>query len=144
MHPTHIPPDGAHDAPAPGRARELLRGIADDVKILARDELARAQMELRSSMKVAAGDAAAVVLSGIVALIGLAMLCVSAVTALAPTIPSLTVRLLIMAAAYLLVGGIVAVIFVRRLRRDVVPDLSRTKQEASRTAAVLRQELGHA
>lgn len=102
--------------------------IADDVKTIAGDELQLAKRELGHGMKNAAADAAAIVLGGIVALIGLGMLCVTAVVALAPVIPALWVRMLMMAVLYLVAGSVVAGFYVRKLEgeaRQTVQHLTR-------------------
>jgi fatty acid desaturase len=124
--------------PANGGIGDLLRGIADDVKALARDEASLVKLELSRSAKRAAGDAAAVLLAGLVALIGLGMLCTAAVVALEPVMPSLTARLLLMALVYLAAGGVVAAVFARRLKHDASPDLTRSRHEARRTVSTVK------
>jgi uncharacterized membrane protein YqjE len=126
-----------------GRVGELLHRITDDVKTLAKDELELAKGELQISAKKAAVDGAVVVLGGIVALIGLAMLCATAVAALAPVIPPLWARLLIMAAIYLIAGAVVAGVFAKRLKRDAVPDMTVATYEAKRTLAGAKNTLQH-
>jgi hypothetical protein len=121
----------------------LLHRISDDLKVLARDELELAKGEMQSTAKTAAFEAAAVVLGGIVALIGLGLLCLTAVAALAPVIPALWLRLLIMAAIYIVVGGAVAAIFAKRLRTDAVPDMGVASYEAKRTLKGLTYAVGH-
>src|SRR4051812_3002439 len=86
----------------------LLHRITDDLKVLAKDELELAKGEMQTTAKTAAFEAAALILGGIVALIGLGLLCLAAVAALAPIIPALSLRLLLMAAVYMVVGGAVA------------------------------------
>lgn len=127
---------------------EVVNRIGRDVKTIASDELQLAKLELTRGMKVAAGDAAAIVLGGVVALIGFGMLCVTAVVALAPVIPSLWVRMIMMAAVYLLLGGVVAGVFVKKLKADANPIKSDTVEEAKATvetiARGLTQEGAHA
>ena len=123
---------------------DLLRGIVDDLKTIARDEAALARLEVSRSMKRTAADTAAIVLAGIVALIGFGMLCVSAVIALEPVIASLTVRLLLMAAVYLVLGGVVAAAFAKKLKRDVAPDMSTVRYEARSTVANMKAAVRHA
>src|SRR5690606_13110880 len=82
------------------------------------------------------------VLGGVVALIGLGMLCVAVVAALEP-VWQLWFRLVLMAAVYLLIGGAVAVYFAKRLQRDAKPDLSRMRESTERTVQSLREELRH-
>lgn len=127
-----------------GRVGELLHRITDDVKTIAKDELELARGEMRHTVKVAAGETAALLLGGIVALIGFAMLCATAVAAMADAIPALWPRLLIMAAVYLVVGGAIAAAFIKRLRRDIKPDLAVPSYEAKRTVAGVKDTLQHA
>ena len=126
-----------------GRVGELLHRITDDVKTIARDELDLAKAEVSKHAKLAAGEAALIVLGGIVALIGFAMLCTAIVVALAPVIASLAVRLVIMAAVYLVVGGVVAGAFAKRLTTDIKPDLAVAAYEAKRTIAGAKESLSH-
>ena len=129
------------DTPPPAHgAGEILHRIADDVKTIARDEVELVSGELAHSAKVAANEAAIVVLGGIVALIGFGLLCVAAVVGLAPLIGSLAVRLVVMAAVYLVIGGAIAGTLAAKLRRDAVPNLSLAIDEAKHTA----QDIKHA
>lgn len=116
-----------------GRVGDLLHRISDDMKTIAKGELELAKGEVQSTAKTAAFEAAIIVLGGIVALIGLGMLCASAVAALEPVISSLALRLLLMALVYLVLGTIVAGIFAKRLKKDVVPDTTVPAYEAKRT-----------
>lgn len=125
----------------PGRFGELLHRISDDLKTIAKDELELAKGEIGSAAKKTAGETAAIVLGGIVALIGLAMLCVSVVVAIDFLIASLAWRLLLMAIIYLVVGGIVAGVFARKLGSDVRPDLKVPAYEATRTVKGAKQAL---
>jgi hypothetical protein len=131
------------DAPpeASNGAREILHRIADDVKTIARDEIELVSQEVTHSAKVAANEAAIVVLGGIVALIGFGLLCVAAVAGLEPVIGSLAIRLLIMAGVYLGLGGALAGTLAARLRRDAVPNLSLAVDEAKRTVEDVRRGL---
>lgn len=111
---------------------ELLHRITDDVKIIAHDEVELVRGELQQTARHAAVDAAAVLIGAIVALIGLGMLCVVVVAALAPVIPPLWARLLIMAGVYLVLGGAIAGGFVSKLKKDAVPHLAAAKYEGQR------------
>jgi hypothetical protein len=126
-----------------GHVGELLHRITDDVKTIARDEIDLAKSEIARHAKLAAAEAALVVLGGIVALIGFAMLCTAVVVALAPWIPSLAVRLIIMAAVYIVVGGVVAGGFAKRLTSDIKPDLSVAAYEAKHTVSSVKESLSH-
>ena len=120
---------------------DLLHRITDDLKVLAKNEVELAKNEVSSHAKIAAFEAALIVLGGIVALIGLGMLCAAAVAALAPVIPSLALRLLLMAAVYLVAGGVVAGIFAKRLKTDALPDTTIPTYEAKRTLAGVKHVL---
>ena len=125
------------------RVGDLLRNIGDDIKTLAKDELELVKGEVASSAKTAAFEAAVIVLGGIVALIGLGMLCAAAVAALEPIIPALSLRLLLMAAVYLVAGGVVAGTFAKRIKKDIVPDTTVAAYEAKRTIAGVKHTLQH-
>jgi hypothetical protein len=116
-----------------GRVGELVHHISADIRTIASDELELAKNELRQHSRAATGDAVVVLLSGVVALIGLGLLCSAAVAALGAVIPPLWLRLLIMAVVYLLAGGLVARAFALRFERDVVPDLSVPAEQARET-----------
>jgi hypothetical protein len=113
-------------------ASELLHRITDDVKIIAHDEVELVRGELQVTARHAAVDAAVVLIGAIVALIGVGMLCMVVVAALAPVIPALWLRLLIMAVVYLAIGGAIAGAFMARLKRDAVPHLAAAKYEGGR------------
>src|SRR5262245_61455092 len=104
-----------NNKPEVGHVGELLQRITDDLRTLAKDEIELVKGEVQHRARVAAGEAALIVLGGSVALIGLVMLCASAVAALHSVIPSLALRLLIMAGVYILAGGVVAGSFGKRL-----------------------------
>lgn len=118
-----------------GRVGALLSRITDDVKTIAHDEIELVRTEVERTAKTAAVEAAVILLGGIVALIGVGMLCVTVVVALAPVIASLALRLLIMSIVYLLVGGAVAASVGVRLKRDMIPDLKVAAYEAKNTIA---------
>ncbi|HEX3765619.1 MAG TPA: phage holin family protein [Kofleriaceae bacterium] len=98
--------------------RDLIRRISEDVRTIARNEIELLRGEARRVATSAAADGAAVVLGGVVALIGLAMLCTAAAVALAPVLPSLALRLVVMGVVYGGIGGSLAASFAVRLRRN--------------------------
>ena len=120
---------------------ELLSHITDDVKTIARDEVELVRTELAHSARTAVTEASVALLGAMVALIGLGMLCVVVVVALAPVIPQLWLRLLIMAAVYIVIGGGVAAGFGKRIATDAAPHLGAAKYEAKRTVAGMRDAL---
>lgn len=125
-----------------GGVSRVLHQITDDIKTIGRDEIELTRLEIQRTARTAAIDAAILVLGGIVALIGLGLLCVVVVVALAPVIPPLWLRLLIMAVVYLVLGGAVAAMFGKRLKRDAVPDLSRPRDQAKQTIHDIKSGLG--
>ena len=123
-------------SPANGDAastRDLIRRISEDVRTITRDEIELLRGEAHRVARSAARDGAVVLFGGIVALIGLAFLCLAAVAALAPVLPSLALRLVVMGAIYLAIGGALATGFALRLRRNAVPDLAVPVREARAT-----------
>lgn len=110
--------------------RDLIRRISEDLRTITRDEIELLRGEARRVARSAAADGAAVLFGGIVALIGLAMLCTAAVVALAPVLPSLALRLVVMGVIYGGIGGSLAASFALRLRRRAVPDIAVPVHEA--------------
>jgi hypothetical protein len=131
-----IPADGGTS-----RVGDLLHRITDDIRVLAKDELELVKGEVQHTAKTAAFETSVVILGGIVALIGLGMLCAAAVAGLAPVISSLALRLLLMAAVYLVIGGVVAGAFAKRLAKDIKPDVAIAGYEAQRTIAGVKTTL---
>ncbi len=119
---------------------DLARRVGDDLTTLAKDHVELARLEIGGGIKRAAGDATLMLLGGVVALIGLAMLCVTAVVAVAPLIPALWLRLLIGAVVYLAIGSGLVYAFARKLRGEDVK-LDRTRREVRQTAQVLKEQV---
>ncbi len=113
--------------------------MGDDLKTLAKDHFELARIEVLGGIKSAAADLTVMLLGGVVALIGLGMLCVTAVVAAEPAIAALWLRLLIGAVVYLVIGGALVYVFARRLRgEDVTPE-----REPRRTVPALEQQVQH-
>jgi hypothetical protein len=112
----------------------LLHRIGDDLKVIARDEVELTRDEIARGAQHAAADVGVTLLGAAVALIGLGMLCAVAVAALQPVIHALWARLLIMAIVYLVVGGVVAGGFAKRLGADV-PHLTVPRHESEAVIA---------
>lgn len=119
----------------------LVQRIGGDLKAIAEDQLALARLELIDGLKEPLADAAAIVLGGVLAIIGFGLACATAVVALEPLIEPLWARMLIMSVAYMAVGALVAGVYIKQLRRDAPPSMSRTKREASRTAEAIKAEV---
>jgi hypothetical protein len=132
---TPIPENGT------SRVGDLIHRITDDIKVLAKDELELLKGEVQHTAKTAAFEASVIVLGGIVALIGLGMLCAAAVAGLEPAIPSLALRLLLMAAIYIVVGGVVAGGVAKKLGKDIKPDTTVMSYEAKRTIEGVKHQL---
>jgi membrane protein len=120
---------------------ELVKRVGDDFGHLARSHAELARAELTSGVKRAAGEAAAVILGGVVALIGLGLLCVSAVVAAAPLVPPLWLRLVLGAMLYMGLGALAVFVFARRLRQEKPLTLEKTRDEVGRTATVLKEQI---
>lgn len=120
---------------------DLLHRITDDVKTIASNEVELAKLELTRSAKKSVKDTAVVLFGAIVALIGLSLLAVVAVVALEPVIPQLWLRLLIMSIVYLSMGGVIAVVFGKKLGTDIKPNLDRPVREAQQTVEAIKEGL---
>ena len=108
-------------SPEPPKVAELLGDIGRDVKTIAVDELELARRKLTAFMEQL----------------------VIKVVALAPVIPALWVRLLVMAVVYIAIGGGTAVLFGRRLASMRGPDLGKQYAEIGETIKAVERGLGH-
>jgi hypothetical protein len=133
-------PGRADDDPATGDVGELLHRIGNDLSIIVRDEVELVRNELKRGAKRAIVEISVGVLSAIVSLIGLGMLCMVVVAALAPVIPALWARLLVMAIIYLVVGGVLAGAFAKRLGGHL-PRFTVPVHEAKATLAGIGEAL---
>lgn len=125
----------------PAKVGDLLKHIGEDVKTIAVSELELARTKLGSYLEQTVMKAAAMILGAFVALVGLAMLCVVVVVALAPVIPPLWLRLLIMAGVYIGVGGGATFLFARKMAAP--PDLDHEVDEVGQTIDKVSQGLQH-
>jgi hypothetical protein len=144
MAPTDENYSGPPEAAQPGRVGELLHRITDDVKAISKEEVELARVEVTRSLKKIAIDLTVLILSGIIALMGVGFLCVAAVDALAPAIEPLWARLIIMGLVYLAVCAALVSYYAKRLKAKIPPDVPRTKAEAKRTVETVKEELRHA
>lgn len=124
---------------------ELARRLVDDVNLLARDHVDLARVELGRGLKKAASEAAGAILGGVVAVIGLAMLCATLVVALAPVIAPLWARMLLCSVLFLAVGGTVTGVLLRKLKTDATPAgaLPHSRHEARTTTHLLKEQVHH-
>ena len=83
------------------------------------------------------------VLGAMVALIGLAMLCTVVVVALAPAIPPLWVRLLVMAIVYIALGAGTVVLCGRRIAAMHGPGLDQQVADLRNTIKAVERGLDH-
>src|SRR5207245_6246958 len=83
---------------------DAVKHVAGDLKTIASDELELGRNALARYLSDVVTKASIAILGAIVALIGLAMLCTTAVVALAPVIDALWLRLLLMASVYIPTG----------------------------------------
>jgi uncharacterized membrane protein YqjE len=126
------------DEQAPG-VTGVLQKVARHGIDLAKDQLALAGAELLQGVREAVVRAALAILAGMVAAVGLGMLCVSVVVALEPAIPSLAARLVLMAVVYLVIGGAATAGVAWRLGRRAKQGLKRTKEEAQETVDAIKE-----
>jgi membrane protein len=119
---------------------DLAKRVGDDFATLAKSHVELARTELSSGVKSTAIDAGAIVLGGIVALIGLAMLCTAAIAGAEPLIPALWLRLVLGAVLYMGLGAALIGVFVKRLRGEPL-NMKRTRTEVERTAHALKESV---
>ncbi|HET9986858.1 MAG TPA: phage holin family protein, partial [Kofleriaceae bacterium] len=128
-------------AQEPAKVGDLLKSIGDDVKTIALGELELARQKLGSYLELTVMKAAAMILGTFVALVGFAMLCVVVVVVLEPVIPALWLRLLVMAVAYLAVGGGATYMFAKKMIK--APDLDHEVDEVGQTIDKVADGLKH-
>ncbi len=102
---------------------DLLMDMGRDVRRIAVDEIEIARGKLSDYLAKLVAKAAGAIVGMAVAMIGLSMLCFAAVAALAPVLPELWLRLVIMAAVFLVVGAGIAYAFMKKLSAMHSPDL---------------------
>ncbi|HEX2690413.1 MAG TPA: phage holin family protein [Kofleriaceae bacterium] len=135
--------DSTADSSNPPKVTELLEDIGHDLKTIASDELELTRNKLIRYLEALVRKASVAFLGATVALIGLGMLCVVVVVALAPIIPALWLRLLLMAVVYIVLGGGATYIYARRMLAMPGPDLDKQISEIRETAKAIGQGLQH-
>ena len=119
----------------------IVEHIGHDLRTLASDELELGRVAIVEKVETIAAEAGIAVLAATVALIGFAMLCVTAAIALAPVIPPLWARMLIMAVVYIAVGASVAFMLARRIRKPVAEAVEPPIEEARQTVHAIQRGL---
>ncbi len=122
----------------------FVQRIGDDLRILAHDEVELAREEIQRVARGAAAEAAMLVIASLVAVIGLGMLCVSAVVAADVLVESLAIRLLVMTAIYLALGGLVARYAFSRITETIRNPLTQPVDQAKRTVRAVKNAVRHA
>jgi hypothetical protein len=117
--------------------RELVKALLRDVTELIRTEVSLARAEVKRDLKVEASAAIGLGIAGLLGLIALVLLFVTAILALGHVMPDWAAGLLV--TAVVLAAGVIcaAVAWSRRVRKP----LARTRHEAQATLALAR---GHA
>jgi hypothetical protein len=112
----------------PPEIAPIVKRIGEGLKTLAQDEVELATTELFKEIKKPLASAGAIVLGGIIALVGVGLVCTTVVVALEPLIPPLWLRLAIMSVAYFAVGRVVMGIYMKRFELDATPERPREAQ----------------
>ena len=101
---------------------DLVRQLATDSATLVRQEMALAKAELRENVKSIARDAVMIAVGGVVALLGVLVLIAFLVMALGDALNEYWLGALIVGLAFLLIGGLMSVGFLKKLKHeDVAP-----------------------
>lgn len=119
----------------------FVQRIGEDLKILAHDEVELAREEAHRVARSAAAEAAMLVIASFVAVVGLAMLCVTAVVAADAIIASLAIRLLVMTGIYLVGGGLLARYAFHRLGQSLRAPLEQPAKQVRLTAVAVKEAL---
>ena len=126
---------------------ELLKQLANDSATLVRQELALAKAEMRQNLKSAARDAVMVGAGAVVALLGGLVLVAFLVIALGDALNNDWLGALIVGAVFLLVGGLLAMRSLKKLKNDgLAPEqtletLKEDKQWAQSEIRQVRRDL---
>lgn len=125
------------------KVADVIRDIGHNMKTIAMDELELSRREITGYVEKMILRASAALLGAFVALIGLGMLCIVVVAALEPVLEPLWLRLLIMAVAYLGLGGGMALWFIKRMGALHGPDLHKQISELGETADAISDGIQH-
>lgn len=142
-------PDSNHQnaSPAPSAADAsigtLLQRVIQDAQTLGREELALAKLELIRTGERTAAAVATLTLGGVLSLISLGLLCMTVVAALQPLIPALWLRMLLMSVVYSFIGSMLVGACLAWMAKKPSA-LTKTKTEAEKTVAALKEEVQHA
>jgi uncharacterized membrane protein YqjE len=122
---------------------DLFRNLAQDSATLVRQEMALAKAELKSNVKSVARDAAMVAVGGILALVGVTVLIAFLVVAVGDALDNYWLGALIVGVLFLLVGGILAMSSLKKLKNeDVAP--TRTLETLKEDKQWLQSEIKQA
>jgi uncharacterized membrane protein YqjE len=122
---------------------DLFRQLAQDSATLVRQEMALAKAELKSNVKSVARDAAMVAVGGILALVGVTVLIAFLVVAVGDALDNYWLGALIVGVLFLLVGGILAMTSLKKLKNeDVAP--TRTLETLKEDKQWLQSEIKQA
>jgi uncharacterized membrane protein YqjE len=99
---------------------DLFRQLAQDSATLVRQEMTLAKAELKSNVKSVARDAVMVGVGGILALIGTLVLLAAVVVAVGDALDNYWLGALIVAALFLIVGGLLAMSNLKKLKHEEV------------------------
>jgi uncharacterized membrane protein YqjE len=108
---------GTSDDPALG---DLFRQLAQDSATLVRQEMTLAKAELKSNVKSVARDAVMMGVGGVLALIGTLVLLAAVVVAVGDALDNYWLGALIVAALFLIVGGLLAMSNLKKLKHEEV------------------------
>jgi len=119
---------------------EILHKISEDVRDIATHEVALIKLELEQALRQASISAAGMALGGMLGLFSLGLLCMAAVVALEDAVPSLTLRMLLMAVLYLVVGAVLIGAFLKRMQ-GLSHAAPKARHEAKKTVNTIEQEV---
>jgi len=122
-----------------------MKRIGDGLKTIAEDEVKLAKIELLDELKKPLASAGAIVLGGVIAIVGIGLLCTTAVVALEPVVPALWLRMALMSVVYFVAGAALMRAYSKKFMDHATPELPRATREAKRTVDAVKAEItdGH-
>jgi hypothetical protein len=112
---------------------QVLQSIGRDVRTIATDELEMGRVALADRIESLVTKAGTAILGAAVALVGLAMLCLTGAFALHAVIAAMWLRMLIMSIVYIATGTIITLVVARRMGERHPGDLGHQVDEARDT-----------
>lgn len=134
MTPTHTD----HEPAVP----TILSAVTDDISRLVKQHFELAKLELQDASKKVARDGGLIAAGALFALLGYVLLAVSVAIGIGNHL-GMARGFLVVSAFHVVVGGVVAMVFAKRLQKKDKPGLPATTQELARDKVFIQQVKHH-